>query len=141
GGSDGWAVEFGRELNATDDRGAFVRASSEINLRPIVEGKQIEPFRVHLDRCRYAIARDAARRRHVPCRRRLAYRDVASSTNRLTLIAAIIPATAVTTHTLFVLRTDMSDERQRVLCALLNSYVANYLIRMRVSTHVTTAIL
>jgi hypothetical protein len=36
-------------------------------------------------------------------RARLAYRDVASATNRLTLIAAVIPARAATTHTLFCL--------------------------------------
>jgi hypothetical protein len=78
--------------------------------------------------------------RRVPRRARLAYRDVASATNRLTLIAAIIPARAVTTHTLFCLRTLLPLPHQRVLCALLNSYVANYLIRLRVSTHVTVAL-
>src|SRR5207248_3056048 len=104
GARDGWAVEFGRELNATDDRDAFVPMARTLSRRPVLEGKQIEPFRVHLDRCRYAIRRDAARAHGVPYRRRLAYRDVASATNRLTLIAAIVPAVAVTTHTLFVLR-------------------------------------
>jgi len=76
----------------------------------------------------------------VPRRARLAYRDVASATNRLTLIAAIVPARAVTTHTLFCLRTPLPLSAQRVLCALLNSYVANYLIRLRVNTHVTVSL-
>jgi hypothetical protein len=77
----------------------------------------------------------------VPRRARLAYRDVASATNRLTLIAAIIPARAVTTHTLFCVRTPLPLARQRVLCALLNSYVANYLVRLRVNTHVTVSLI
>ena len=76
----------------------------------------------------------------VPRRARLAYRDVASATNRLTLIAAIVPARAVTTHTLFCLRTPLALPDQRVLCALLNSYVANYLVRLRVNTHVTVSL-
>jgi hypothetical protein len=76
----------------------------------------------------------------VPRRARLAYRDVASAGNRLTLIAAIVPARAVTTHTLFCLRTALPLPSQRVLCALLNSYVANYLVRLRVNTHVTVAL-
>ena len=70
-------------------------------------------------------------RRALPQRARLAYRDVASATNRLTLIAAIIPARAVTTHTLFCLRTRLPMVEQHVLCALLNSFVANYLIRLQ----------
>lgn len=56
-------------------------------------------------------------------------------------IAAMVPARAVTTHTLFVLRTVLPHARQLVLCALLNSYVANYLIRMRVNTHVTALLM
>src|ERR671924_3123 len=83
----------------------------------------------------------AAFTKRVPRRARLAYRDIASATNRLTLIAAIVPARAVTTHTLFCLRTPLSLERQLVLCALLNSFVANYLVRLRVNTHVTAAIM
>ena len=71
---------------------------------------------------------------------RLAYRDIASATNRLTLIAAVIPPRAVTTHTLFCLKTPLPADAQHVLCALLNSLVANYLIRLRVNTHVTVAL-
>jgi hypothetical protein len=32
-------------------------------------------------------------------------------------------------------------EDQRVLCALLNSFVANYLMRLRVNTHVSAALI
>ena len=73
-------------------------------------------------------------------RPRLAYRDVASATNRVTLIAAVIPGRAVTTHTLLCLRTRLPADAQHVLCGLLNSLVANYLIRLRVNTHVTVSL-
>jgi hypothetical protein len=138
---DGWGATFGRELNATDDRGAFVPFTGHPSCRPVLEGKQIEPFRVAVDRSRIELpsaSRDSAR---VPRRARLAYRDVASATNRLTLIAAIIPATCVTTHTLSCLKTRLGLDAQHVLCALLNTYVANYLIRFRVSTHVTASLI
>jgi hypothetical protein len=137
----GWNVQFGRELNATDDRDAFVPATGRPDARIVLEGKHIEPFRVDLAMSRNELAADAEERVRIPRRARLAYRDVAAATNRLPLIAAVIPARAVTTHTLFVLRTPLPLERQHVLCALLNSFVANYLIRMRVSTHVTTALM
>jgi hypothetical protein len=136
---DGWHVHFGRELNASDDRGLFEPRQVESDARLVVEGKQIEPFRVALDACRLQL-RCGAATRAVPHRARLAYRDVASATNRLTLIAAIVPARAVTTHTLFCLKTKLPLADQQVLCALLNSFVANYLVRMRVNTHVTVAL-
>jgi hypothetical protein len=139
GAPDGWHVRFGRELNASDDRGLFRPSSGRTDARPVLEGKQIEPFRVALNECRYELT-PGGRPTRVPRRARLAYRDVASATNRLTLIAAVVPASAVTTHTLFCLKTPLPIEMQHVLCALLNSLVANYLVRMRVNTHVTVSL-
>jgi hypothetical protein len=139
GDERGWGGRFGRELNATDDRTYFRAAGSG---QPIVEGKQIEPFRVNLAAARCSIrARDAERllaSRHQ--RARLAYRDVAGATNRVTLIAAVLPPDCVSTHTIFCLRTGLSLQAQHFLCGMFNSLVVNYLVRLRVGTHVTTAI-
>jgi hypothetical protein len=144
GGAEGWNVRFGRELNATDDRPRFVEsARRRAGDLPIVEGKQIQPFVADVSAARFHIARKTAGGL-LPGRpfdrARLAYRDVAAATNRLTLIAAIVPAGVVTTHTLFCLKTAIDEASQRCLCALMNSYVANYLVRMRVGTHVSVAI-
>ena len=140
GARDGWHVTFGRELNASDDRGLFEPIASAPGGRPVIEGKQIEPFRVAVVASRLAVRESIKTEHRVPRRARLAYRDVASAGNRLTLIAAIVPARAVTTHTLLCLRTPLPLPSQRVLCALLNSYVANYLVRLRVNTHVTVSL-
>jgi hypothetical protein len=138
GDAAGWNAHFGRELNATDDRGAF--GSSGL---PVLEGKLIEPFEVHVDRAAAHIdARAAARilgSRAAFTRPRLGYREVAASTNRLTLIAAMIPAGTVTTHSVFVLKTPLDDAAQWFLCGIFNSFVANYLVRLRGGTHVTAA--
>jgi len=53
----------------------------------------------------------------------------------------MVPANAVTTHTLFCLKTPLPLAHQQVLCGLLNSFVANYLIRLRVNTHVTATLM
>jgi hypothetical protein len=140
GSSRGWHVSFGRELNATDDRQLFDSFGGDPRARPVLEGKQIEPFRVMLQNCRYEVRGNAAKLARVTRRPRLAYRDIAGPTNRLTLIAAIVPARAVTTHTLLCLRTPLALQAQYVLCALLNSFVANYLLRLRVNTHVTVSL-
>jgi hypothetical protein len=143
----GWHVRFGRELNATDDRPHFVpRAPSSTPARdtllPIIEGKLLSPFRVNVDGSALGIAAAAAAAlldRHTFTRARVAYRDVASATNKLTLIAALLPAGTVSTHTVFVAKPPLDEDSQWCLLGLLNSLVANYLIRLRVTTHVTTA--
>ena len=145
GDTNGWNVRFGRELNATDDRPYFVQlTNSRHALLPIVEGKLLSPFQVHLDRAICGIPAAVAARllgRDSFRRPRLAYRDVASATNKLTLIAAMLPARAVSTHTVFVLKTSVDDRSQWCLLALLNSLVANYLVRLQVMTHVTTTLM
>jgi hypothetical protein len=154
GSATGWAVRFGRELNVSDDRAAFRPPpttkpsrrsrvpSRAAALLPVVEGKHIEPFRVAVEAVRYTITRSDARRllpsgRHEHSR--LAYRDVASATNRMTLIAALLPPHCASTHTLFCLRTPVRSGAQHLLCGLFNSFVVNYLTRLRVTMHVTTA--
>ena len=144
GGASGWNARFGRELNATDDRGAFrVRGSSRRSRRdlPVVEGKHLERFRLLLDEVGQSIGTTDAARRLVDGRYRrprLAYRDVASATNRVTLIAAVLPGGCVSTHTVFCLRTPLPVRAQHFLCGLFNSLVVNFLVRLRVTTHVTT---
>jgi hypothetical protein len=141
--SEGWDVSFGRELNATDDREHFSSRPSRGSL-PILEGKQIQPFVAQVERATKYVAEATAARllgAKAFTKARLAYRDVASASNRLTLIAAIVPAGVVTTHTLFCLKGGASRGLHLFLCGILNSFVANYLVRMRVGTHVTVSII
>lgn len=142
GGAGGWGVHFGRELNATDDRPWFTNEPSGL---PVLEGKQLRPFGVDVGAARFRIPERTAGAlldpRRTYARSRLAYREVAASTNRLTLIAAVVPPGLVTTHTIFCLKETLDDEAQHFLCAIFNSFVANYLVRMRIGTHVTAAVI
>ena len=52
----------------------------------------------------------------------------------------MLPKGAASTHTLFCLKTRQPLRAQWLLCALFNSLVVNFLVRMRVTTHVTTTI-
>jgi hypothetical protein len=142
---DGWRITFGRELNATDDREHINPGPAPAGSLPIVEGKHLQPFTVDVaaSSCHIA-ARTAARvlgRSAAFTRPRLAYRDVASPTNRMTLIAAVVPAGVVTTHTLFCLKGHLDADTQLFICGVFNSFVANYLVRARVGTHVTVSII
>lgn len=139
----GWNVRFGRELNATDDRSHFSPLAAR--LLPIVEGKQLSPFQVDVSRSRLGITRAAAATLVDPSitfdRERIAYRDVASATNKLTLIAAMLPKNVISTHTVFCLKTPLADDERWCLLGLMNTLVANYLVRLQVTTHVTTALM
>ena len=137
----GWGARFGRELNRSDDRPRFTTRPAGM---PVVEGKHVDPFAVRLQDCEFRVADEAGlpgglELRAAVRRHRVAYRDVAASTNRLTLISAIVPPGAVTVHTLYCLRNVMPFDDQVVLCCLLNSFVANYLVRLWVTTHLGTA--
>jgi hypothetical protein len=141
GSESGWRASFGRELNATDDR-MLMATDGAI---PVIEGKHLTPFRVTVDPGGSrvtSVARLPSRDlRNAVMTWRLAYRDVASSTNRLTLIAALVPPRYVTVHTVFCLKTALPLPDQAFVCAVLNSFVANYVARLWVTTHVSAGII
>jgi hypothetical protein len=141
----GWQARFGRELNATDDRPHFVRIRKPSrSLLPVIEGKHLAPFHVEAERSEFAIPARTAMSLLQPAqfdRSRIAYRDIASATNKLTLIAAMLPRGTVSTHTVFCLKSPMEERDQWCLLALMNSLVANYLVRLQVTTHGTTALM
>jgi hypothetical protein len=134
----GWSAEFGRELNATEDRASFGAAGL-----PVIDGKHVNPFAVDTGSSARRIPESRARRILADARftrARLAYRDVSGAGNRFTLIAAIVPAGVVTTHTLFCLRTPLSFVQQQFLCGLFNSATLNRIVRMLMGGHVTTTL-
>jgi hypothetical protein len=132
------ALSFGRELNASDDRKYFGTTGL-----PVLEGKCLAPFQVAVKRATQYLPWPVAARL-LPDgsfdRPRLAYRDVSGATNQRTLIAAVLPAGVVTTHTLFCLRSPLPLEQQHFLCGLFNSYILNAVVRLLMGGHVTTSL-
>ena len=138
GSAGGWNAHFSRELNATDDRHRFGGHGL-----PVVEGKHLEPFRVNLTTATARVSRAQLVDRFPDGRfdrRRLGYRDVSGVANRLSLIAAVIPAGVVTTHTIFCLRTPAPPRALFFLCGLFNSYVLNAIVRLLMGTHLSTGL-
>ena len=136
----GWAVEFGRELNATEHRPYFNQRTG----LPVVEGKHLAPFHVALGDARYRLP-EAIAARLLPAgshrRWRLAYRDVTGPTNVRTLIAAVLPPGTVSVHTVFCAARPMDPADRWFLCGLLNSFTADFLVRLVVGNHVTAALM
>ena len=130
-------------MTATDEQ---ITETPETPNLIVLDGRNLEAFRVRLDRAgrradrAKVVARLGVRASDID-RPRLAYREVAAATNRTTLIAAVVPAGAVTVHTIFCCRARLADVDAAALCGLLNSYVANYLVRRWVTTHVTATVM
>jgi hypothetical protein len=140
GGAEGWQARFGRELNATDDRKHFGPAGM-----PVLEGKLLDAFAVRSEEAAQFIDPADARRllghRARFDRPRLGYREVAASTHRMTVIAAMVPGGTVTTHTIFCMHHPREEPLHWFLCGVFNSFIANYLIRLRGGTHVPAAVI
>src|SRR4029079_7851345 len=68
------------------------------------------------------------------------YRDVSGTGNQWPLIAAIVPAGILTTHTISCLRSIHSRDAMDLLCGIFNSYVLNAVVRMLMGGHVTTSL-
>jgi hypothetical protein len=139
-----WHLAFGRELNATEDRGVLRTHRPEGPSLAVVDGKHLQPFAVVPPQDGRWLAHDDAARmltgerwRHW----RLAYRDVSSPTNARSLIAALLPPGCVSTHTLFCLRTPIGLATQLYLCGMLNSLVADWFVRRYLGGHVTTRLI
>jgi hypothetical protein len=138
-----WNLAFGRELNASDDRALLRGGRPTAHALAVVGGRDLRPFAVAAAPATTVISMDDAARR-LPFgtwrRWRLGYRDVAAATNRLSLIAAMVPPHVLTTHTVFVLRQSLRLRDQLYLCGVLNSLVANWFVRLYMGTHVTAAL-
>jgi hypothetical protein len=138
GSPKSYGATFGRELNITDDKDRF----SDRGL-PVIEGKHIQPFVTDATAARFRIspaAAAAALPQRPFDRPRLAYRDISAVGNRQALIAAIVPAGVVTTHTIFCLKAPLPIEQQHFLCACFNSEILNRYVRLLMGGHLTTSL-
>jgi hypothetical protein len=73
-------------------------------------------------------------------RYRLAFRDVAASTNERTMIATVLPRNVFCPHTMSlenVSNSTVTLETRLFLVALFNSFILDSLIRQRVTSHVS----
>ena len=139
GDEAGWNARFGRELNVTDDRAHFGARGM-----PVLEGKHLQPFVASVSSARFRIEPAAVERllgSGAGAQARLAYRDVSGVSNRLSLIAAIVPAGVVTSHTLHCLKTPLPPLQQQFLCGVFNSFVLNAAVRMLMGGHLTTTLI
>ncbi len=176
--SDKWNLQLHREFNMTDDAALFHKKAKK-GMLPLYEGKMIHQFSHQWGEPKYWLdEREAAgvlrtaklkaiaktmRSREVDWDEgeellldyesyRLAFRDVAASTNERTLIMTILPPSVFCPHTMtleqvYVIRAEdgilnpnfqqMSNPARLFVCAVMNSFVADSWLRRSVTNHLS----
>jgi schlafen family protein/Eco57I restriction-modification methylase len=175
---DSWSFEIHREFNMTDDADLFHKVKTK-GMLPLIEGKMIHQFSHQFAPPRYWLnEREAADRLLIWRKRsiqnalqiyavqaeddaeplldyksyRLAFRDVAASTNERTMIMTLLPPNVFCPHTMSLERVygialqdgkpnvnvQLMSNRQRLfLCGVMNSFAVDAWLRRSVTNHVS----
>lgn len=140
-----WKVHFFREFDISLDNGLF---NTEQKGLIIYEGKMIEQYTHQFKEPRYWIKKEnitsklGSQYQDIK-EYRLGFRAVAASTNRRTMIASIIPCHVCCGNSLIVLKIFDPENSRRLmdesdllyLCGVFNSFVFDYLLRLKVTTN------
>jgi len=147
-----WSLRLIREFDMTNDSHLF-KTSPDSKRLPLYEGKMIHQFMATWGAPKYwldeadarlaLLGREADTGQELDYERyRLGFRDIARSTDERTMIIAMLPRRVFCNHKLPTAVVRDSDGRLDLrsslfLCAVLNSFVADYLFRQRVSANLT----
>jgi len=133
-----WSVRFNRQFDMANDRRLLNPHGKGI---PLYEGKMIHQYNAFYEDPQFWINEENLIKLPESVRQeiktyRVVHRRIARSTDERTLISAIVPRqTACDTNATMVLIDGNADDKIKLfLCALLNSFVLDYLIRYKVST-------
>ncbi len=143
-------IIFSRELDITIDSHLFNMKGKGY---PVVEGKMIEQFTHRYKSPRYWIDKqslgnkfDESYSEHKQAR--IGFRAVAASTNRRTMIATLIPSNSCCSNSIIYVKNyskfnqvQMKQDELLYLLGIFNSFVFDYMIRMKVSQNLNMFIL
>ncbi|EDN67972.1 type II DNA modification enzyme [Beggiatoa sp. PS] len=146
-----WNLALTSEFHMTNDSHLFHTEPAKDRL-PLYEGKMIHQFEHQFAEPRYWVDEEEGRKALLGKkaedsgqlldyqRYRLGFRDVASSTNERTMIATVLPPKIFCPHTMsleMVAQSSLSPKERIFLVALFNSYLVDYLIRQRITAHLS----
>ena len=142
-------VEFYTEFHMTNDSKLFNKEGRGLRL---YEGKMIEQYDPYFEDTTYWIEENVGKeklygnqtnkKRFDYREYRLGFRAVASSTNRRSMIASLLPKNVFCGNSIIVLkifdekgRRLISTDKLLYLCGVFNSFVFDYLLRLKITTN------
>jgi hypothetical protein len=141
-----WNLSLKQELNMTSDSYLFKKQLEKGRL-PLYEGKIIHQFTHLFAEPRYWIDEKEGREALLGKNEtdngqkldyqsyRLGFRDVANATNVRTMIAGIVPPNVFAGNTLIVSKPFSNQKELLFVCAVLNSFACDFIIRQKVTAH------
>jgi len=144
-------VELYREFDMTNDSYLF---NTEERGLILYEGKMIEQFTPYFNENRYWIeeamgkeklySKNTDKTKFDYKHYRLGFRDVASSTNRRSMIASVLPKNIFCGNTVITPKIYdkhgkrlIDEDRLLYLCGVFNSFAFDYLLRLRITSHLS----
>jgi len=146
-----WNLALTREFDMTNDSHLFHTEPAEGRL-PLYEGKMIHQFEHQFGEARYWVDEKEGRKAVLGKKGqengqmlayqsyRLGFRDVARNTDERTMIATVLPPKRFCPHTMSleaVSQSSLTQKERIFLVALFNSYLVDYLIRQRITAHLS----
>ena len=146
---DKWSVKLTREFDMTNDSHLFRTAPAPGRL-PLYEGKMIHQFTHEWEgaQTRYWVDEKEGRKAILGARAtdkqqsldyqgyRLGFRDIAASTNERTMIMTVMPPMNFAGNTLIVSSKPSDGSTLLSLAATLDSFVIDWMIRQKITSHV-----
>jgi hypothetical protein len=150
---DKWNLKLFREFDMTNDSHLFHKEDSP-NRFPLYEGKMIHQFNHQWGEPKYWLDEAAARERVVNRKNtkfscldyeiyRLAFRDIGRASDVRTMIMTMLPKRVFCNHkipTCIIQNTEDITSFYRVsllVCGIMNSFIADYIFRKRVTANLT----
>lgn len=143
---DKWNLTLTQELNMTNDSHLFKQQPGNGRL-PLYEGKMIHQFTHQFAESRYWVDEKEGRKALLGRNEidkgqkldyqsyRLGFRDVARNTDIRTMIAGIISPKVFAGNTLIVSEPFAKQQELLFICAILNSFACDFIVRQKVTAH------
>ncbi len=139
-----WKFRLTRELDVTINNNLF---NQENKGYAVYEGKMIEQYNNNFAEPRYWIMKnnipDRISKKYGISKPKLAFRSIAASTNRRTMIATILPNDVLCANSLTLIKSYnnegiriIKEEELYYLCGIFNSFIFDYLLRLKVTTNI-----
>lgn len=130
--------KLGNDFHRTNDSEYFT-TDSTASIYPLYEGKTFDQFTILYKPTEYATTKGVMKKVDPDQKQwRIAFRAVASATNRRSLIATLLPPNSVAANSVIIQKDagSINTENKLFYIGIMNSYVIDYYLRLLVTTNI-----
>ncbi|WPU43522.1 Eco57I restriction-modification methylase domain-containing protein [Limosilactobacillus reuteri] len=133
-------LKVSRDFDANKEAKKFEKNNNENNQIPVYEGRAIEQFTINPKEVNFAVKEKTAKDKVGNDYKsyRIAFRNIASSTNRRSLIATLLPPNSSGNYSVWIQRNsaDMNISTKLFIVGIMNSYTIDFMIRQLITMNI-----